>query len=105
MESVPEDTLEYVEDEGVQDNKDDAYNNAVEEEVDDNNAVEEEVYDADKEVRDGDDDTSATSPEKLGSGDRPGERYAEKKEEKKSFNFKEEMETVCKRLELSRTPT
>ena len=60
MESIPEDTLEYVQDEGVQDNEDDADKNAVEEEVDD-------VY---EEERDGDDDTSATSEEKIGSDDR-----------------------------------
>ena len=90
MESVPEDTLEYVQDEEVQD-EDDA----------DNNAVEEEVYEVDEEERDGNDDMSATSQEKIGSGDRRGERYAEKREEKKSFNFEEEMETVCKWLQLT----
>ena len=91
MESVPEDPLDYVEDQGVEDDEVDA----------DNNAVREEVYDADDEERDGDDDMLATSQEKLGIGNRPGEWYAEKKEEKKSFNFEEEMEMVCKRLELS----
>ena len=60
MESVLEDTLEYVQDEGVQDNEDDANKNTVEEEVDD-------VY---EEERDGDDDTSATSEGKIGSDDR-----------------------------------
>ena len=50
--------------------KDDANNNAVEEEVDDSNAVEEEVYEVDKEERDGNNDTSATSQVKIGSGDR-----------------------------------
>ena len=73
MESIPEETLNYVEDQGVEDDKDDAYNNA----------IREEVYDADDEERDGDDDMSATSQEKLGSGDRPGEWYAEKKKKRK----------------------
>ena len=71
---VPVDTLEYVEDEGdaeVNDNE----NDAVEEEVDDKNAHQE-VYDVV-----GDDD--------------------EKREERKSFNFEEEMGTLCKRLESS----
>ena len=54
-----------------------------------------------KEERDGDDDTSATSEEKIGSDGRRGEQYAEKREEKKSLNFEEEMETLCKRLQLT----
>ena len=91
MESIPEDTLEYVQDEGVQDDEDDADKNAVEEEVDD-------VY---EEERDGDNDTSATSEEKIGSDDGRGERYAEKREEKKSLNFEEEMETLCSWLQLT----
>ena len=73
---MPVDTLEYVEDEDegyaeVNDNDDDA----VEEEVDDKNA-DQEVY-----AVVGDDD--------------------EKREERKSFNFEEEMGTLCKWLESS----
>ena len=78
---MPEDTLEYVEDEdeddadnidnaAVEEEVDNNENDAVEEEVDDNNTVEE-VYDAD------------------GNND-------EKREEMKSFNFKEEMGMLCK---------
>ena len=73
---VPVDTLEYVEDEDEGDaevNNND--NDAVEEEVDDKNA-DQEIYDVV-----GDDD--------------------EKREERKSFNFKEEMGTLCKWLESS----
>ena len=88
MESVPVDTLKYVQDEGMQDDKDDANKNAVEEEVDD-------VY---EEEWDGEDDMSATSEEKIGSDGRRGERYAEKGEEKNSLNFEEEMETLCIQL-------
>ena len=63
--------------------------------------IEEEVDDVYEEERDGDDDTSATSEEKIGSDGRRGERYAEKREEKKSLNFEEEMETLCKWLQLT----
>ena len=75
-EEVPVDTLEYVEDEDEGDAEvDDNDNNAVEEEVDNNNA-DQEVYDVV-----GDDD--------------------EKREERKSFNFEEEMGTLCKWLQSS----
>ena len=40
------------------------------------------------------DDMSATIEEKIGSDGRRGE-------EKKSLNFEEEMETLCKRLQLT----
>ena len=73
---VPVDTLEYVEDEDEGDAEvNDNDNDAVEEEVDDKNA-DQEVYDVV-----GDDE--------------------EKREERKSFNFEEEMGTLCKRLESS----
>ena len=77
MQSVPEDTLDYVEDQDVEEDDD--------------------KDDHDQE-RDDDDDTSATSEEKVGGDDRPGEGDARKKEEKIPFNFKAEMEMLCKRL-------
>ena len=80
MQSVPEDTLDYVEDQDV-------------EEYDDKDNHDQE--------RDEDDDTSATSEEKVGGDDRPGEGDARKKEEKIPFNFKAEMEMLCKRLSFT----
>ena len=79
MQSVPEDTLDYVEDQDVEedDDKDDH-----DQERDDN-------------------DTSATSEEKVGSDYRPGEGDARKKEEKIPFNFEAEMEMLCKHLSFT----
>ena len=117
MQSIPEDTLDYVEDQDVEDDNDedqlenkkafDRYrgndddNFDVEGDYNDvanNNGDEEDDNDDDDQVRDDDDDTSATSEEKISGDDRPGERDARKKEEKIPFNFEEEMEMVCKRL-------
>ena len=90
---MPEETLDYVEDQDVED---DADNNADEEDDNDDN---------DEEMND-DDDTLATSQEKKdGDEDRPGERETntewdgKKKEEQIPFNFEEEMEVICKCLE------
>ena len=90
---MPEETLDYVEDQDVED---DADNNADEEDDNDDN---------DEEMND-DDDTLATSQEKKdGDEDRPGERETnmewdgKKKEEQIPFNFEEEMEVICKHLE------
>ena len=121
MQSVLEDTLDYVEDQNVEDNNDkedndedqlenkkafDRYrgnddNFNVEGDYDtaaNNNGDEEDDNDDDDQERDDNDDTSATSEEKVGSDDRPGEWDARKKEEKICFNFEVGMEMVCKCL-------
>ena len=117
MQSLPEDTLDYVEDQDVEDNNDedqledkkafDRYrgddddNFDIEGDYDDDantNADEEDDIDDDDQDRDGDDDKLATSEEKIGGDDRPGEQDARKKEEKIRFNFEEEMEMVCQGL-------
>ena len=121
MQSIPEDTLDYVEDQDVEDDndKDDNDEDQLENKKafdryrrDDDNFNVEGNYDAaennigdeeddnddDDQERDDDDATSTTSEEKVGSDDRPGERGARKKEEKIPFNFEAEIEMVCKRL-------
>ena len=73
---VPVDTLEYVEDEDEGDTEvNDNDNDAVDEEVDNKNA-DQEIYDV------------------VGNDN-------EEREEKKSFNFEEDMKTLCKWLESS----
>ena len=80
MQSVPEDTLDYVEDQDVEEDDD---------------------KDNHDQERDDDDDTSATSEEKVGGDDRPGEGDARKKEGKIPFNFEAKMEMLCKRLSFT----
>ena len=61
MQSIPEDTLDYVEDQDMEEDDD--------------------KDDHDQE-RDDDDDTSATSEEKVGNEDRPGEGMLERKKKR-----------------------
>ena len=102
MQSVPEDTLDYVQDQDVEDDNDKEDNNEeqlenkeafdryrgnddnfnVEGDYDDdanNNGDEEDDNDDDDQERDDNDDTSATREEKGGGDDRPGEWDARKK--------------------------
>ena len=95
MQSLPddtEDTLDYLEDEDVEDDNDDNANN---------NRDEEDDNDDDDQKSDDDDNTSATSEEEVGGDDRPGEWDDRQKEENIPFNFDMEMEMLCKRLSFT----